>query len=387
MSSQDSAESVETLLPTVLWAQRKQMIMLRVQIQPLEKPEFTVHEEYMTFKGLGVGVSGKASYVFELVFCEPVNTENLRVRFSETEIEFRILKKTPTTWPRLQAASERPHWIRVDFEHYQGEDDSENEEGEGQEEEPGKKERMAKTQAELDEIQKMMKKETARYNSAMKLLQQVKKAYLVAYNGVQWSGFILIVITLLKCARGGMEGIQTAYDQTATMLMFCQALAILEIVNAAFGLTKGGLMAPLFQVGGRFLILFIVLQPAEEIHKHVIVFVLFLAWSLVELIRYPYYALSVLEFEVEKLTWLRYSAWIPLYPVGFTCEAITVWLALPHFDNSDDYHYPLPNPLNMSFHPATVMRIGLFLLPIVSYSLITHMVAQRKRKLAKPKSA
>jgi hypothetical protein len=36
--------------------------------------------------------------------------------------------------------------------------------------------------------------------------------------------------------------------------------------------------------------------------------------------RYPYYALSVLEFEVEKLTWLRYSAWIPLYPVGFTCE-------------------------------------------------------------------
>ena len=44
------------------------------------------------------------------------------------------------------------------------------------------------------------------------------------------------------------EGMQTAYDQTATMLMFCQALAILEIVNAAFGLTKGGVVPPLLQV-------------------------------------------------------------------------------------------------------------------------------------------
>ena len=47
-----------------------------------------------------------------------------------------------STWPRLQAASERPHWIRVDFERYEDEDDSEKEEGEGQEVEPGKKERM-----------------------------------------------------------------------------------------------------------------------------------------------------------------------------------------------------------------------------------------------------
>ena len=41
----------------------------------------------------------------------------------------------------------------------------------------------------------------------------------------------------------------------------------------------------LVQVLGRFLILFVVLRPAEEIHEHPIVYVLFLVWSLIELIR------------------------------------------------------------------------------------------------------
>jgi len=38
--------------------------------------------------------------------------------------------------------------------------------------------------------------------------------------------------------------------------------------------------------------------------------------------RYPFYALSLLNFEVSWLTWLRYSAWIPLFPLGFMCEGM-----------------------------------------------------------------
>ena len=66
----------------------------------------------------GEGLSGKATYFFELVFCEPVNTEvvlsnfflnysssaffyffqHCRVKFSENEIEFRIVKKEGIFW-------------------------------------------------------------------------------------------------------------------------------------------------------------------------------------------------------------------------------------------------------------------------------------------------
>ena len=40
--------------------------------------------------------------------------------------------------------------------------------------------------------------------------------------------------------------------------------------------------------------------------------------------RYPYYALAVLGREFDELTWLRYTVWIPLYPIGFTCEGLLV---------------------------------------------------------------
>lgn len=35
------------------------------------------------------------------------------------------------------------------------------------------------------------------------MLSKMKTGYLLVYNGVQWSGFILIVLTLLKALRGG----------------------------------------------------------------------------------------------------------------------------------------------------------------------------------------
>ena len=36
--------------------------------------------------------------------------------------------------------------------------------------------------------------------------------------------------------------------------------------------------------------------------------------------RYPYYMLNVIDREIGFVTWLRYTAWIPLYPTGFVLE-------------------------------------------------------------------
>ena len=36
--------------------------------------------------------------------------------------------------------------------------------------------------------------------------------------------------------------------------------------------------------------------------------------------RYPFYMLSSINREIKLITWLRYTAWIPLYPMGFTFE-------------------------------------------------------------------
>ena len=42
--------------------------------------------------------------------------------------------------------------------------------------------------------------------------------------------------------------------------------------------------------------------------------------SLIYLIRYPFYGLRAFNYELYAITWLRYNAWIVLYPLGFICE-------------------------------------------------------------------
>lgn len=37
-------------------------------------------------------------------------------------------------------------------------------------------------------------------------VEMAKKVYLLVYNGVQWAGFILIVMNLLKCLTKGRGG-------------------------------------------------------------------------------------------------------------------------------------------------------------------------------------
>jgi hypothetical protein len=56
---------------------------------------------------------------------------------------------------------------------------------------------------------------------------------------------------------------------------------VMNIHTCAFFMVR----FPYSQVIGRFLMIFVVLRPAVEIHAHPIVFCLFLAWSLIEVIR------------------------------------------------------------------------------------------------------
>lgn len=46
------------------------------------------------------------------------------------------------------------------------------------------------------------------------------------------------------------------------------------------------------------------------------------------LLRYPYYIIRIYSLGESTiaiiLTWLRYTVWIPLYPLGFFCEGIVI---------------------------------------------------------------
>jgi hypothetical protein len=56
-----------------------------------------------------------------------------------------------------------------------------------------------------------------------------------------------------------------------------------------------------------------------------------LSWSLIEILRYPIYAISLLGLfqPPSLLIWLRYSAFFVLYPIGAVSEAGLIYSTLP----------------------------------------------------------
>ena len=53
-----------------------------------------------------------------------------------------------------------------------------------------------------------------------------------------------------------------------------------------------------------------------------------LAWSLTEVVRYSYFVTYVAGFEDRTLTWLRYTMFFVLYPVGVTSEVYLAYSAI-----------------------------------------------------------
>ena len=86
-------------------------------------------------------------------------------------------------------------------------------------------------------------------------------------------------------------------------------------------------------------------------------FSLLLAWGVTEVIRYAFYATKELNCTPYFLTWLRYTTFIVLYPIGVSSELAMVWLALPIIRQQQLYAYPMPNPINMGFDYAVACII------------------------------
>ena len=134
------------------------------------------------------------------------------------------------------------------------------------------------------------------------------------------------------------------------------------------------------QWAGRTHVLMAVTHAIPELHSNPAVGVLFLAWAITEVIRYPTYALS--EDCPRWLTWLRYNIFIPMYPIGFLSEMKLMFDGLSIMRTEQLYTVTMPNIYNFAFDYPTFI-VGLLLAyPLFGYSLYVYMLAQRKKKLA-----
>jgi very-long-chain (3R)-3-hydroxyacyl-CoA dehydratase len=105
------------------------------------------------------------------------------------------------------------------------------------------------------------------------------------------------------------------------------------------------------------------------------------AWALSEVIRYGFFALKEAGTVPYFATWLRYSGFILLYPLGVSSELTMAWFALPAIAARGLWSVRMPNSANFAFDYwwACVLTMASYA-PGLPH-LYGYMLKQRKKVL------
>ncbi|CDS14405.1 hypothetical protein LRAMOSA06574 [Lichtheimia ramosa] len=113
------------LHPTVLWAQRKDLIYLTVQLIDITKPEIDVKSDRFHFKGKGE--EEQKEYEADIEFYGAVDVEKSKQHLTPRNLTMIIYKKEEGYWPRLQKGG-KLNYVKVDFSKWKDEDEEDEEE-------------------------------------------------------------------------------------------------------------------------------------------------------------------------------------------------------------------------------------------------------------------
>ncbi|NWV69018.1 HACD3 dehydratase, partial [Malurus elegans] len=369
-----------SLRPHVHWAQRHRELFLRVELSDVRNLTLTVNSCLLA---QGHGAKGDNIYEFEIEFLEPVEPKPV-CRMTQRQLNITVQKKESNWWERLTKQEKRPLFLAPDFDRWLDESDAEMELKEKEEEKINKM-----------KIESRVPKDPFKH---------LKKGYLIMYNLVQFLGFswifVNMTVRLFILGKGNMEihlfskmvgflcltdSFYDTFHTISDMMYFCQTLALMEIMNSLIGLVRSPLIPAIVQVFGRNFVLFVILGSLEEMQSKPVVFFIFYFWSISELFRYPYYMLSCIGIEWKPLTWLRYTVWIPLYPLGGLAEAVCIVQSIPIFSETGKFSLGLPNPLNVTIQFPFVLQIYLIALFLGLFVNFRHLYKQRKHHLGPKK--
>ncbi|GKV01027.1 hypothetical protein SLEP1_g13627 [Rubroshorea leprosula] len=208
----------------------------------------------------------------------------------------------------------------------------------------------------------------------------ILKLYLCTYNSLQFLGWTISLFRILG-SLVSTNSLSGAYASSGDLICMLQTCAFLEVVHGAIGIVPSGVLFPFMQWAGRTHFLLVVVRKIDEVQELPSVFITFFAWSLSEVIRYSHYALSILSSCPSWLSYLRYTAFIVLYPIGIAPGEI--WLmyqALPFVKKKNlfvDFFGNLP------FSYYDFIRVLLLIYPFLWLKLYLHLFKQRRSKLSK----
>ncbi|KAG9128812.1 hypothetical protein Leryth_009555 [Lithospermum erythrorhizon] len=209
-------------------------------------------------------------------------------------------------------------------------------------------------------------------------MPQFRKLYLLSYNALQAFGWAVALYRILSnfISSNSLSG---AYHSAGELICLLQTVAFLEVLHGAIGIVPSGVLIPLMQWGGRTHFLLAIVRRINEVHELPSVFITFVAWSLSDVIRYLHYASNCIGSPPHWITYLRYTAFVILYPIGVgPGEMWLMYQALPIIKKKELY-------AGLPFSYYNFIVVLLLCYPLLWLKLYLHLFKQRRSKLGKPK--
>ncbi|EFO26575.2 hypothetical protein LOAG_01917 [Loa loa] len=204
--------------------------------------------------------------------------------------------------------------------------------------------------------------------------------YLFIYNILQSCGWSVILWNTL-CGLLRNESYQQLYESCELQLQIFQTAAVLEIVHAAACFVRSPVGTTSMQVFSRVSLVFILYKVISAQRSTGVLFML-VAWSVTEVVRYSYYGLALINAVSNFHTWLRYSLFIVLYPLGVIGELLIVLAALPEVSAKKHLTVELPNIFNIGFSFWWYLIIYIILYIPGFPQMYMYMFKQRKKVLS-----
>lgn len=208
-------------------------------------------------------------------------------------------------------------------------------------------------------------------------MARLSNLYLFFYNSVQALGWAIalfrIIIDFIST-----KSVNSAYASAGDLICFLQTLGFIEVLHGALGIVPSGFLFPLMQWGGRTHFVLAIVRRLIEVQESPALFITFVAWCFMEMIRYPFYALSTLGNCPSFITYLRYTAFIVIYPIGVSGEMWIMYISLPLIMEKNlyaNYFSALP------FTYYAFVKGVLISYPILWLQLYLYLFKQRRSKL------
>ncbi|KAG6372292.1 PTPLA-domain-containing protein [Boletus reticuloceps] len=205
--------------------------------------------------------------------------------------------------------------------------------------------------------------------------------YLLAFNVVSAVGWVVVLaVTIAAIATNPATSsyVPATHHQSWSVVAPVQSLAALEVVHVLLRLVRSPLPTTFMQVASRLILVWAIVARFSSTHASPIYTTMVLAWSLTEVPRYSYYALGLLGVHPPHwLTWLRYSAFYILYPVGAGSEALLALSTISEWRNGLYATWSLEDWLKAAM--VLIWIPGL-------YVMYTHMIRIRSKVLGPQKA-